>query len=287
MTILVTGSSGCVGSAIVLLCRKLNMPVVGVSRRASMTTDLQLDLLSTSSTTLRSIMQQIECVVHCASILPQNGQDDYGANPRLIQCILDAETERKTCTHILLSSVSVYPYGVLGNIALALAAAPSQQRSAYAYSKWQQENLLTQHPRAHILRCSSIYGFHMQQKTVLPIMLQKSIQKKALQVIGAQNYEQDFIFAEDIAQFVLFLTRHSFASSYWNMFSGAPRNMFELAQCIQSITQNNSKIFDRRSGILQRHEGYFYPREVPLWSKASSLQITPLEIGLRQCLSTL
>ena len=233
MRILVTGAAGLIGQASVAALNRAGLDVTPLYRHpgphapapdalfADLTGDEARRILGASS---------FDAVVHCAAVFPRPGQamtpDEIALeNRRMDRCVLDLAAER-ACPLVYLSSVSVYGTAPLP---WRESSAPCPQ-SPYARAKLEGESdCLGQAARCVCLRVSSPYGPGQRTANVLRLFLAQALQGQDIRFHGSCRRTQDFVAASDVAQAVRLALVDTRACGIFNIASGVPTSMRELA----------------------------------------------------------
>ena len=102
--------------------------------------------------------------------------------------------------------------------------------NAYLTQKSLSEKLfLSEHKDVIILRVSAPYHYSMTANTVLKIFIEKALSNQDIFFHGSGNRMQDFTHTTDIAHAVLNSISNSGANGIYNISSGDPISMKELA----------------------------------------------------------
>lgn len=134
-TILITGASGFIGSALVSSLRRFGYHVLAPSHR-------DCDLAEGEGLRKCTEAFPIDTVIHCASLRPKAGLDFdayYRGNVLTLSRVLDWMKERNIKQLLTFSSINVY-----GNIrnTVVCEESPCNPVGDYAVSKWKADQLL-------------------------------------------------------------------------------------------------------------------------------------------------
>ncbi|RLC14552.1 MAG: hypothetical protein DRI57_14275 [Deltaproteobacteria bacterium] len=261
MKILVTGAGGLIGSYVVQALHHANHEVTGLYRKAPdhkknyPWTFTEADLTEDKS---RSILEKVapNAIVHCAAVLPKQFGGEEAEQVAEINQRIDEQIIRFCtdigCDLIYTSSTSIY----------GLTGFPWNEMSEvspigpYAVAKFKTEQrILTLKNRSVILRISSPYAPEQRSGTVLRIFIERAIANRDLYYYGTGERQQDFTAAEDVAQAILCSIFHSDINGVFNISSGNPISMRDLAELIlQCVMGTKSRILP--SGQPDPQESY-------------------------------
>ncbi len=189
MKILVTGSSGFVGSHLVPSLQSRGHQVVGIDRRVPQTTEpdvfVQGDLLD--SEVLKRGIDSVDAIYHLAA-----AKDDWGIsreeffreNVAVTQAVLDASARENIQTHVFYSTVAVHGPGEKP----ADERAPYSPTIAYGESKVECEKLYKQYAADNseasvlLLRPSAIYGAQQPWRTNVYRLIDAIYNKRFLMI---------------------------------------------------------------------------------------------------------
>lgn len=211
MKILVTGSSGFVGSHLVPALQSRGHQVVGIDRNEPETGEpdvfIQGDLLNTE--VLQRGIDGVDAVYHLAA-----AKDDWGIsreeffreNVDVTQHILDASVRENIRTHIFYSTVAVHGPGEEPTD----ESAPYSPTIAYGESKVECEKLYKQYAADNseasvlLLRPSAIYGVQQPWRTNMYRLID-AIYKKRFLMIGNGDALKTTSYIENLLAANLFL----------------------------------------------------------------------------------
>jgi nucleoside-diphosphate-sugar epimerase len=132
------------------------------------------------------------------------------------------------------SSVSVYET----TSRLLLEESPTNPNTVYGRAKLSNEKTLSaldkRNVRVASLRLSSIYGYGQSPVTVLPTMVSRALDARALTVFGDGQRTQDFVHRSDAARAIC-LAIEARATGVFNVGSGTATTMYELAQVVNNV----------------------------------------------------
>lgn len=244
---LVTGGHGLLGSRVVpLLTQSVpDAQIISVARRENpgfnplpRVTNLFGDLRDESFWS--HIPSTITHVFHLAAVIPWQIQDRDKAsvvtdNLTPVANLIENSRRWPNLQQIIYSSsVSVYapsPEPLTED-------SPQEPASLYGASKLAGEKLLHWlEPlgiRTVSLRLSSLYGSGQYEGTVLPIMVDRALNKRPIVIFGDGSRTQDFLSCEDAARAIL-LSFQKQAKGVYNVGTGTSVSMKELAQTVNQV----------------------------------------------------
>lgn len=253
--ILVTGSSGMIGTR---LCEKLlekNFNVIGVDLKENKWNKLvdkitiREDLRKKES--LQKIPESIDLIIHLAAnarvrdliIKPSLALD----NLTILFNVLEYSRLRKIKRFIFASSREVY-----GNLAKASSSEENVGinfcENPYASSKAGGESLISAYRKCYdidhvICRFSNVYGMYDKSDRVIPIFIKNCLNGEDLTVFG-QDKLLDFLYIDDSIQGILNCMEKfdSVKNSAFNIASGKSKSIIDIALLIKSMTDKKIKI---------------------------------------------
>ncbi len=202
MRVLVTGAAGFVGGHVVDACLRRNWQVTALTRPESDAKKLKaLGVGLISSPQLRSAMEEIDVVVHCAAKVGDWGPyEEYRqANVDYLRTLLDACKGQAVSRVIVISSLGVYPmrHHYQSDETMPIVA---NNRDAYSRSKVEAEKVALQYYRDFevpivLLRPGFVYG--PGDNTVLPRIIQ-TLRKQGARYPGGGNAALNTIFVRNL-----------------------------------------------------------------------------------------
>lgn len=264
MRILVTGSSGHVGGAIVGQLAEQQYDVVGMSRRINerlpvSVRQVSLDLGAPDLVDrLQEAVGSCDAIVHAGACLLGDDHADevMEINVEGTRKMLEGAHALGAASFIFISSLSL-----LGRPQRAVVTEedPLAPGTAYARSKALGEGLvfdtaaaasLTGHRVA--LRISSPIGPGLQYKRIFRIFVERALQNEAITVHGEGARQQDYVDVRDVADGIIRLLDCP-CTGIFNLGSGVPVSNLELAQrCISALASTSPLL---RSGAPDEDDG--------------------------------
>ncbi|MCP1120322.1 NAD-dependent epimerase/dehydratase family protein [Robbsia andropogonis] len=248
--ILITGSAGLIGTAVIARLIRQGRSVIGVDVRkglATVTTDI-LDLDPAAD-----YLRDIAGIIHLAAV----------------SRVIDAERDPLHCAEVnvegtrrLLESVTAAPrrpwflYASSREIYGQQSAMPVSENAdakpmnTYAKSKWIAEGLVQAARQkglhAAIMRFSNVYGAVQDHATrVVPAFVAQALVNAPLQIEGA-NHTFDFTYIDDVAEGITRLADHMDSQEYAptpiHFVTGRPTTLGELATLTISLTASDSTL---------------------------------------------
>lgn len=296
MEILVTGATGFIGKHLVrFLKRQSGLGLWCISRNGGQVDGIHVDSVDLTSAEEVAEWHRnkpvFDTIFHLAALIPssfESSEDDelYFDNIHMMHNILSLAISDKSSI-VYISSSSVYS---ADNVPLTEDMVP-QPDNMYSLSKYVGELLcniayMRYGLSTAILRISAPYGPSQKAQTVINIFLRAALESRDISVYGSGNRTQDFTYIDDVIQ-AMWLACRKKASGVYNIASGKPVTMYELAKTVLSVEpQSKSKIL--YSGTPDSQETY---RGVFSIEKAQDilgyLPGTTLEKGLLHCLDAM
>ena len=250
-TILVTGASGLLGSRVVpLLARSLpEARIIAATRNTDYVShDRNVEAICgdlRNKDFWAKLPTTITSVIHLAAFIPwraeqKNDERVLRENLIPIEMLVEYSHAWHGLRQVIYSS-SVSVYGPASEwLDESSTIGPT---SLYGKAKQQGEDLLSSMPvPVATLRFTSLYARGQYEGTVLPIMVKRAQQRQDLLIFGDGTRTQDFLHCEDAADAVL-LAHRSEADGVYNIGTGSPVTMTELAQTISRVfSEGESKI---------------------------------------------
>ncbi len=246
VSVLVTGGSGLVGSYVSAELHKIGIDVTAVDKNQSISAAMckwhnwMMDLQSSESLKVIRSLQETECIVHCAALLPNNLVDEAlvaKANRILDKGLIKLCRESGT-KMIFISTTSVYD---TETGAIVNENTPVKPKGAYARAKVESEmELLDSLSNAAVLRICAPYGAGQRSKTVLRLFIGNALTNADLSYYGNGNRTQDFTYAGDIARAVVNCIKTPNVAGVFNITGGAPITMKELAALVLKCVPNST-----------------------------------------------
>lgn len=149
----------------------------------------------------------------------------------------------------LIHSSSVTVYGRPRRL-IAKETSPKNPITVYGVSKLTAESYCNMYSKLHglditILRYASVYGPGLNQKTALPIFIEKAIKNQNIFIYGNGMRSQDYVYVDDVIQANM-LSAEKRINGVFNIGSGIQTTMIDLAETIVDVLDSRSKIlFDR------------------------------------------
>jgi len=257
--ILVTGGRGLLGSYVVpLLAKNHGVEVIVVARGPVVPSSLGSPVTTITgdlrdATLWERLPDTITHVVHLAAFIPWKPEDKNRArvvidNLTPIAHLIEHSQRWPHLAQVIYScSVSVYsPSGKI-----LTEESPKHPPTLYGAAKLAGEKLLDCCEARNVatvsLRFSSLYARGQYEGTVLPIMVNRAMQKQELLVFGDGSRTQDFLHCEDAARAVMLCFQKQARGTY-NVGSGIAVTMLELAETVNRVCADGQvKIVQRPS----------------------------------------
>jgi len=236
-----------------------------------------------------------DAIFHCAALV---GPENYFAHPvetmeietvGLRNSVLAALQSKANL--IYLSSSAVY-----GNVAEGTLSKEDDivaPTSSYAVAKRYNELYLqAQHSEnglsATVLRLFNVYGPGQVETMVIPRFLSLALNAQPLSLFGGGRQTRDFVYIDDVAQVAVLSAQIEGGYDIFNVGTGVPISIAQLAEMIRALTNSKSAI---ETPPTPPHRA---PVEVS-WSVGSTERLdqqlgfapkTTLLDGLAYCLAT-
>ncbi len=256
--ILVAGSKGLVGTAVVKKLESLGLDHIGISRSDA-------DLLDYNSTRKLINLLQPSCVIDAAAVV---GGIKYNTdfpvnflreNLEIQNNLMRASHEANVEKFIFLGSSCVYPRNCLQPIKeeYLLSGKLEQTNSAYAIAKIAGIEMVKSYRKQFgrrwiSLMPTNIYGpndnFNLSQSHVIPALIRKCVDAKnknlsTVEVWGTGQARREFLYVEDLAKAILFCMENYDNLEHLNIGFGSDISVYDLVKLISEIVDYSGEIF--------------------------------------------
>ena len=267
--VLVTGSTGVIGSVITKHLRSLDFEVVEFRDKAGNRTDLRIMDPS------KQIVQDIDFIVHCASPIPLRDiaipEIELANDIRQIDMNVMKSAVQLNARVLYLSTCGLYDrssetFQTEDDIPLP--------RTPYFEAKYAGEKLFSKYTDSVSLRISSPYGEKIHSSAVVAKFLRCVDKKTNITLWGTGKREQDFICTKDIAWFVS-QQISEWNSGTFNVASGSPLTMLEVATLITANTSSRIEFSgksDPEEGMYSRYSA-LKSRNILKWKARESIEL--------------
>lgn len=294
MRVVVAGSNGLAGSAIVEKFNSENHEVIGINRKI-------VDLLNRKDTIDFIADKKPDLIVDAAAKVGGIGAnsnfpvDFLSQNLQIQTNLMDAAHKAKVKNFIFLGSSCIYPRNCGQPIKeeYLLNGPLEESNSAYAVAKIAGIELIKSYRKQFgyhwiSLMPTNLYGpkdnFNLETSHVLPALIRRFVegtQNKlgSIKLWGSGNPKREFLHADDLADAIYFLHDKFDENRHLNIGTGQEISILELANLISRLTGFDGNIAWDNS----KHDGT--PRKVLDISKLSRLGWKPkinLEYGLKE-----
>jgi len=240
--LIVTGSNGLVGSAVIGSLHSSGNQVLGISRSNS-TKDLHqtiklnlADEVAVSEASSIALLKRINGIVHCAASLPSKHisyEESASVNASIDANVLRL-AENLGASLIYMSSSSVY--GNVSGITLN-EVSDLNPENLYSEEKIRSENLImaaTGLPST-IMRIASPYGLGMTTNNIFKLLVDATVNNEPVSIFNPER-RQYFTYAADIARAVQ-MTGTSILKSkqIFNIVPENPTSVLRLAEIFKDI----------------------------------------------------
>lgn len=201
---------------------------------------------------LKDIFDMNTAVIMCSAIKPNIG-NDLDAFYKNVQMVLNLcrVLEGHPVKHLLyFSSAAVYGEDI--NNTNITEETPINARSYYGIAKYASERLLwstfakQENNSLIILRPPVVYGPKEEVITYTPSgFLKRALNKEKLALWGGGTEKREFVFIEDVAKLVHYLTFHEYTGVI-NVASGKSYTFKEALDIISRITSNKLEIDSKK-----------------------------------------
>jgi GDP-L-fucose synthase len=255
--IFISGQEGMVGSSVCRLLDKKNIKYLKCSRK-------ELDLTNQEQVTKYFKRHYPDIIINCAGrvggILENSLKKEKFLNDNLLIGfnLINASLHIPKVQFINLGSACIYPKDPFQPIKeeYLLSGKLEETNEGYAIAKiatlkycqylkeYQNKNFISLQP-------TNLFGFNdnydLKSSHVIPALIRKFhdavLKKKTIvKVWGNPNTSRDFLFADDLADFIVYLIGKKLKYSYLNVGSGREVAIKDLVKLIKKITGFKKKV---------------------------------------------
>lgn len=244
MKILITGSSGFIGSNLVEFLNKKKIYTIGIDKNYPKFVDCKkfykLNLLNKNRIKKIFTENKITHVIHCAAIsgikdCEKNKKKAYQYNFEILNILLNNSLKFNVKKFLFLSSFAVK------NI--------KKNPNYYAKLKYKGEKIVqifnskTAKGNYIVCRLSNVFGpFSLHKKSVIHNFIKKIINNKKIKIDFDGNQKRDFIFVKNLCQKLLILiTKKSKINKIQNLNSGKKNKIIDVKERLQIIFKKKIK----------------------------------------------
>ncbi len=289
MRILVTGSSGMIGSALVPKLEDKCYDVIGLDKDEPKYTHpkkfFQWDLLNDWTEEAKKNLENIDLIIHLAANARvwQLTLDPKGAleNATMVHNIFELARTLQIKKVIFASSREVYGNGA---DCLPISEEVGSQRdceSVYAASKVFGECYCHAYRRcynidAQIVRFSNVYGRFDHSDRLIPKVIELMIENKTVELYNGQKL-LDFTFLDDAVSGVVALVNdwpNADQGHEWNIASGVAHRLNYVVHYLSCLLKSGSKIIEApiRPGEVHEYQANIHKMNQRGWYPRFNLQ---------------
>jgi len=257
--ILITGATGFIGSHLFDLLLSKGYDVCGISNSQSKGSISKIPLLNKNKLNSYFKKNNFDIVIHLAAIIDDKDplkilHTNYSCTMNLLQTCV----ENNVSNFIFTSSHAVY--GKTNYLPIDEEHLTSPQ-SSYGITKLMEENLCRLFKNYFnlstiILRITSVFGEDQNKTKLIPNLFLNAYNEKQISIHQYKNGFQimDMIHVDDVCDSILCSLKNMKQSGIYNIASGNPITVKEIAHCVQEIT--NSKILVKKLNAETNHFTY-------------------------------
>lgn len=252
MKALVFGATGLIGTQLVKRLLEEGFEVTGTSRNnvknrpSEFYSHVQLDI--TKKEEFAKLSGSYDYVFNMAAHISLGYSTEEALPCLLINSlgtlnILEFMVKRKILRLIHSSSITVY--GKPRRL-FVKETSPTNPIIVYGVSKLTAESYCNMYSTLHglnitILRYGSVYGPGLNQKTALPLFIEKALKNEDIYLYGDGMRSQDYVYIDDVIQANM-LSLEKGVNGVFNIGSGIKVTMKELADTIAEVLDSKSQI---------------------------------------------
>jgi nucleoside-diphosphate-sugar epimerase len=261
-TVLVTGGSGYIGSALINKLKKINCQIIRTSRNKIVSIDGVEDKITdlTTKENWIEILRNADVVFHLAgntsiAHAEENVDDSLMSNLLPINSLINAAKELKTYPRVVYASTATV-YGIVDIQPVAEDCLPKPE-SIYDLHKLYAEQYLAMANNQGILsakslRLSNVYGPSLSEslsedRGILSRITKSCMQGHTINAYGGGNYLRDYIYIDDVVDAFLCSGIADSPHIVLNVASGIGTTVREVFEMIANEVEKNIGI----SSIIQ------------------------------------
>ncbi len=255
MTILVTGSTGFIGSHLCHDLVKSGHDVVGLAHSGK--AERIADLIGKKNFKIRiadiadkqsidDVLKGsgIKTVFHLAALVPYlQGNDLLLVNADGTRNLIHSAYANGIENFIYASSMGVY--SVPPEVLPVPENHPTKPDTEYGQSKLMGETYcedMSKSMRVVIVRFAGAYGKGMEESRVIPLFIRQALKNEPLEVLGDGKQSSDFCYVDDIVKGTILAWQKGISGSVYNIGSGRETILANLAMDILELTHSKSMI---------------------------------------------
>lgn len=299
MKILITGSSGMIGTALCEKLSELRIPFIGLDKRHNFyKEDIDVvtiihDLLIRDITSICKLLEnhKFDMIIHLA------------ANARVWKLIQDTTlavdnvemtnnvyriADRLGIKKVIIASSREVYGDLLGTdvvVAKETDAIHTNSESQYTASKICGESLANAYNVTHgiktlITRFSNVYGRYDDSDRFIPLLIKKILEKQDIVIFGGRNKKMDFTFIDDSISGLLILVQKFDSinkSEIFNISTGIASSLYTVAEILRRQLDSKVKIDELPNRL---GEIMYYAADVSKISKLGYSPSVSIESGI-------
>jgi nucleoside-diphosphate-sugar epimerase len=254
--ILVTGTNGLLGTSVAARLKRAGHEMLLLARRRTSADIQEFDLAGQGALLTRDVQRRPDIVVHLAAAVPHalRPDDDQSAEAtRRMDLVVEQAALHWEAPVVYASGCSLYDRL---DPCFKSETAPVTAETPYLRAKLDGERRFSQISGACVMRVSSPVGPGLRRAVVLAHFIEQARAGRKLEVWGNGLREQDFVSTSDVAEFVAAVVRRRVSGTF-NVASGQPRTMLELANMVADIAGSGSVHVGGRPDPQENHVARF------------------------------
>jgi nucleoside-diphosphate-sugar epimerase len=269
--VLVTGSSGTVGTALCLALQKQNVQVIPLDIRGNIWSDelnrqtIKMDLRQTLNSS--KLPGRVDLIVHLAAnarvhelvVYPKLALDNY----LMVSNVLEFTRTQKIPRFLFSSSREIYGESSRSTPRKESDTAVGNIKSPYTASKFGAEALIHAYRHCYdlstvIIRLSNVYGRYDVSERVIPLYFYNALRNRDLVVFGKEK-KFDFTYIDDCIDGLCRAAARfdKVAGETFNLSTGRGEKLWDLAKSVVRETETDSQIIlgQKRTGEISTFVG--------------------------------
>jgi nucleoside-diphosphate-sugar epimerase len=254
--VLVTGANGLLGASVAAHLKRLGHETLLLSRRRTSADIQEYDLAREDASLTRDVQRRPDVIVHLAAAVPhalRPDDDQSAAATRRMDLVVEQAALHWKAPVVYASGCSLYDRL---DPCFKSETAPVSAETPYLRAKLDGERRFSQISGGCVMRVSSMVGPGLRRAVVLARFIEEARVARTLEVWGNGLREQDFVATSDVAEFVAAVV-HRRLSGTFNVASGQPRTMLELATMVVEVVGSGSVRVGGRPDPQEKHTARF------------------------------
>ena len=254
MVLLVTGSSGFVGSHLTNSLISKKYSVLGLAHQKTKKSTLKTIIKDISKVQSSTFTQDLSCIIHAAAITDLKKCHDSpveSIKTNVFGTLNMLEIARKKDSKFVYVSTS-HVYGVPEKIPIKEKHV-TNPTSIYASSKLEGEHFCEMYSKLYgmdvsVIRLFSVYGPQSPSYNVISKIILQLLTSNVIR-LGDITPKRDFIFISDVVDAIELIMKKTKDFSIFNVGSGKSLSIQDVCNMLKKISKNDAKVLSTKSNF--------------------------------------